>query len=147
MINTLRFRLPMHSTCRQWAKLQTECNSKTTFMGAVHYEKQQMEWKDIAFGYWMGTTKYEMNVRVDFMWKLKLQHNIRSLLGDTCHVSPWREPMPLKNLSSHLSPHFVPSSVSAHLSVLRKCNQGVGSTKKTKFRTRITWTLFSQKSR
>lgn len=45
--------------------------------------------------------------------------DVRSSLGDTCHVSPCREPMPSKNFSSHLSPHFVPNSVSAHLSVLR----------------------------
>ena len=45
--------------------------------------------------------------------------DIRSPLGDTCHVSPCREPIPAKNFSSHLSPHLVPSSVSAHLSVLR----------------------------
>jgi len=40
--------------------------------------------------------------------------------------------MPLKNLSSHLSPHFVPSSVSAHLSVLRKVSKEGGSKKKKK---------------
>uniref|UniRef100_A0A0V0HF94 Putative ovule protein n=1 Tax=Solanum chacoense TaxID=4108 RepID=A0A0V0HF94_SOLCH len=40
-----------------------------------------------------------------------------SLLSDACQVSPCREPMPAKNFSSHLSPHFVPNSLSAHLSV------------------------------
>jgi hypothetical protein len=48
-----------------------------------------------------------------------MSKHIRPPIGETCHVSPWREPMPAKNFSSHLSPHLVPNSVSAHLSVLR----------------------------
>lgn len=44
----------------------------------------------------------------------------RSPLEDKCHVSPCRVPTPWSNFSSHLSPHFVPKSVSAHLSVLHR---------------------------
>jgi len=54
--------------------------------------------------------------------------NIPPPLGETCHVSPWREPMPAKNFSSHLSPHLVPNSVSAHLSVLRREKIKLGET-------------------